>query len=143
MAGTRAGGINPGDRGCLQMLDWRSSEELACGMSCTAPRPPFRAHFGDGSCLSGLVGLVGLAGSGPLDSEAFGPPGVVAGTLPCVRGRSAGVAPGPVPVAALPLDPGAVDVPGVVVWARAIPALVASRSAAIVSLMKELRCCSL
>jgi hypothetical protein len=41
-----------------------------------------KAYFGDGSCLSGLVGLVGRAGSGPLDSEAVGPPGVVAGTLP-------------------------------------------------------------
>jgi hypothetical protein len=40
------------------------------------------AYLGDGSCLSGLVDGLGLDGSGPLLSEAVGPPGVVAGTFP-------------------------------------------------------------
>ena len=78
------------------------------------PRAPHQpAYLGDGSDLSGLVGVLGFEGSGPLLSEAFGPPGVVAGTFPCVRGRSEGAAvPGAVPVPALS---GAVDVPGLVV----------------------------
>jgi hypothetical protein len=65
--------------------------------------------------LSGLVDVLGLDGSGPLLSEAVGPPGVVEGTFPWVLGRSAGAVgevPGAVPVAALS---GAVDVPGLVV----------------------------
>ena len=104
-----------------------------------APRHP--AYLGDGSDLSGLVDVLGFDGSGPLLSEAVGPPGVVAGTFPCVRGRSAGAAvPGAVPVAALS---GAVDVPGLVVWAMALPAPMASSSPAIASFMKELLCCSL
>jgi hypothetical protein len=41
-----------------------------------------RAYLGDGSCLSGLVGVIGFDGSGPLLSEEAGPPGVVAGTFP-------------------------------------------------------------
>jgi hypothetical protein len=58
-----------------------------------------------------------------------------------MRGRSAGVAggvPGAVPVTALSLDPGAVEVPGPVVWARAHPVLMASIRPAIASFMKEL-----
>jgi hypothetical protein len=45
-----------------------------------APWPP--VYFGDGSCLSGLVEVRGVPGSGPLVSGAAGPPGVVDGTLP-------------------------------------------------------------
>jgi hypothetical protein len=41
-----------------------------------------KAYFGDGSGLSGVVGVIGFDGSGPLLSEEAGPPGVVAGTLP-------------------------------------------------------------
>jgi hypothetical protein len=41
-----------------------------------------KAYFGDGSGLSGVVGVIGFDGSGPLLSEELGPPGVVAGTLP-------------------------------------------------------------
>jgi hypothetical protein len=51
---------------------------------------------------------------------------------------AAGAVPGAVPVAALPLGPGGVAVPGLVVWATATPALVASISPAIASFMKGL-----
>jgi hypothetical protein len=40
------------------------------------------AYLGDGSCLSGLVGVIDFDGSGPLLSEDAGPPGLVAGTFP-------------------------------------------------------------
>src|SRR6185295_7744527 len=41
-----------------------------------------RAYLGDGSGLSGVVDVIAFDGSGPLDSEEAGPPGVVAGTFP-------------------------------------------------------------
>jgi hypothetical protein len=91
---------------------------------------------GEGACLSGAVGVLGLVGSGPLVSAAAGPPGLVAGTFPCVCGRSVGPVPGAVPVTELSVDPGAVDVPGLVlVWATATAALTPSSNPAIISLM--------
>jgi hypothetical protein len=49
---------------------------------CCAHVRRHRAYLGDGSGLSGVVGVIGFDGSGPLDSEEAGPPGVVAGTFP-------------------------------------------------------------
>jgi hypothetical protein len=84
--------------------------------------------------LSGAVGVLGFAGSGPLVSAAAGPPGLVGGTLPCVFGRSVGPVPGAVPVTELSVDPGAVDVPGLVlVWATATAALTPSSNPAMMS----------
>jgi hypothetical protein len=61
----------PGQRGALAFERPR-----------VATRGPHRDYLGDGACLSGLVDVLGLDGSGPLLSVAVGPPGVVAGTFP-------------------------------------------------------------
>jgi hypothetical protein len=90
---------------------------------------------GAGACLSGLAG-VGAAGSGPLVSGAAAPPGVVAGTLPCTRGRGGDV-PVAGPVAGVSVAPGALELGGLVlVCAMAMPAQKARRSAAIPIFMK-------
>ena len=73
---------------------------------------------GAGDCLSGLVGVLGAAGSDPLVSGAAAPPGVAGGTLPCTRGRSVVVLGGDVPVAGpvagVSVAPGAREVGGLV-----------------------------
>jgi hypothetical protein len=53
-----------------------------CGAAHRKKRVDAKDYFGDGSDLSGSVGVLDLDGSGPLDSELIGPPGVAAGTLP-------------------------------------------------------------
>jgi len=73
---------------------------------------------GAGDCLSGLVGVLGAAGSGLLVCGAATPPGVAGGTLPCTRGWSVVVLVGDVPVAGpvggVSVAPGALEVPGLV-----------------------------